>query len=578
MEPPKAVELPTQEKSGIIINDIKYSYSITKSEKEKESLIIKLYDPNNISDFYFTYESDVEKLMKDIKFLSLYENLDEMIDSLKEIFTNGNVQVEEKDGIFNMEFKLIGIKKKCIVQLIKHEIEKPKESKSELENKIDKLENKFKDLFHKFEELKNEKNIKENDLRNIVKEVIFDKDIKLKLFEEMEQMLLSKYNLNNLNNIPIDNNYQKDIINKVQNYVSNKEQKINNQIINIEKQLKYNIDYLNNIKSKMINNYITLQVNIDKKDLHKEIRLFNQVPTYKYFSNFERDDIEIIIDDQIVSIDFIIRKSAYYSSEKRSELENNLNADFYYYWHFSTKGIHTIKIIFKKKLLKCNQLFYNCHDIYKIDCSNFDCSQIIDCSEMFKNCYSLKEIELGNLDFALSSNFACMFENCYNLEKLDVSYFNTNKSKYLTRMFKGCSKLKEINVSNFKTEICQYMQFMFYNCSSLESIDMLNWDLKNIKKGGIDGLFNGCSSLKNIKLNFNKKDYFKDYLDLRNNKKCGYQTCFKHKNLNEEENQEKLDSEIFGGLPNIGLFIWKKGIDCNELLKLLAYSWNRVPE
>ena len=101
MEPPKA-ELPTQENTGIIINGIKYSYSITKSEKEKEkeSLIIKLYDPNNISDFYYTYESDVEKLIKDIKFLSICENLDEMIDSLKEIFTNGNVQVEEKDGKF----------------------------------------------------------------------------------------------------------------------------------------------------------------------------------------------------------------------------------------------------------------------------------------------------------------------------------------------------------------------------------------------------------------------------------------------------------------------------------------------
>ena len=52
----------------------------------------------------------------------------------------------------------------------------------------------------------------------------------------------------------------------------------------------------------------------------------------------------------------------------------------------------------------------------EIDCSNFDCSQIIDCSRMFSHCYSLKEINLGKLDFALSNNFSYMFYNYRNLE------------------------------------------------------------------------------------------------------------------------------------------------------------------
>ena len=94
------------------------------------------------------------------------------------------------------------------------------------------------------------------------------------------------------------------------------------------------------------------------------------------------------------------------------ELEQSIQNK--YYWNFTTTGIHTIKIIFKKKLLQlqCNSLFYKCRNIYKIDCSNFDCSQIIDCSGMFSNCTSLIEINLGKLDFALSNDFSYMFCGC----------------------------------------------------------------------------------------------------------------------------------------------------------------------
>ena len=66
-----------------------------------------------------------------------------------------------------------------------------KNLKSEFEVEINKLEKKFKDLLNKFEEIKT---TKENEIKNKIKEIIFDKDIKIKLFEEMEQLLLSKYN------------------------------------------------------------------------------------------------------------------------------------------------------------------------------------------------------------------------------------------------------------------------------------------------------------------------------------------------------------------------------------------------
>ena len=123
--------------------------------------------------------------------------------------------------------------------------------------------------------------------------------------------------------------------------------------------------------------------------------------------------------------------------------------------------------------------------------------------------------------------------------------FNTNNSKSFEYMFFKCSKLKEINVSKFKTTNCENIYSMFSYCSSLESIDMFNWDMKNINE--IDYLFDGCSTLKNIKMNFN------------NDKKLSF-------------------NYTFTGLPKDGSFVWKKGTNCNELLKHLPVSWNRTQE
>ena len=374
----------------------------------------------------------------------------------------------------------------------------------------------------------------------------------------MENMLLSKYNLNNIpkNNNQNDNDIENNIINKVNEVVKNKEDNINKQINIIQKQLNDNVEYLNNIKSNINNNYIILQVKIDEKDLNKDITLFNQVRTYKYYCNFERDDIEVFINNQIVNIKYKNRYKDFKYDEKSKncelaqQIEYNLNILYEYYWNFTTTGIHTVKIIFKKKLLQCNSLFSYCYNIYKIDCSNFDCSQIIDCSEMFSfNVFvstSLIEINLGKLDFALSNDFSYMFYGCKNLEKLDVSYLNTNNSKSFRYMFTGCSKLKEINVSKFNTTNCENIYGMFQDCSSLESIDMLNWDMKNIND--IDYLFAAdCSKLKNIKMNFN------------NNKKLSFEG-------------------IFLGLPKDCSFVYKKGNNCEELLKKLPKSWKITQE
>jgi surface protein len=197
---------------------------------------------------------------------------------------------------------------------------------------------------------------------------------------------------------------------------------------------------------------------------------------------------------------------------------------------------------------------------------------------MFYHCSSVTEINLGKLDFALSESFYGMFRGCFDLEKLDLSYLNTQNSKSFEWMFYGCSKLKQINVSNFRTKNCKYMVGMFLDCKSLESIDMLNWDMSNIdNEYGICGLFENCSSLKKIKMNFNKENYF-ERVDKKESENEYNKICFKEYLEGNSKERSFRNEDIFKGLPENGSFIWRKGINCNKLLELLPVSWNRSQE
>lgn len=88
----------TPDDQSIIIDGQKYIYSINKSETNEKSLIIKLYDKDGKSEIFFTYQAQIDKLVKDIKFHSLCGTLDKMIESLKEIFSQRKVKVILNEG------------------------------------------------------------------------------------------------------------------------------------------------------------------------------------------------------------------------------------------------------------------------------------------------------------------------------------------------------------------------------------------------------------------------------------------------------------------------------------------------
>ena len=116
---------------------------------------------------------------------------------------------------------------------------------------------------------------------------------------------------------------------------------------------------------------------------------------------------------------------------------------------------------------------------------------------------------------------------------------------------------------------------MFDNCSSIECIDMLNWDMNKIGMDHIRGLFAYCSNLKSIKMNFDSEK------KVEKEKYENINICFKSyiydvREMNKKE--ARYIKEVFVGLPENGIFIWKKGVNCNKLLKDLPVSWNRSQE
>ena len=81
----------------ITIKGVEYKYLITKMENE-DGISIKLSEVKPDKNITFDYHSLAKKISEDIKFLSLCDNIEEMINSLYDMINKGKVTVEEKKG------------------------------------------------------------------------------------------------------------------------------------------------------------------------------------------------------------------------------------------------------------------------------------------------------------------------------------------------------------------------------------------------------------------------------------------------------------------------------------------------
>ena len=187
----------------ILLNNSQYLLSITSNEN-KDGILIKLTE--KLNNIYYLYEASKEQIIKDIKALVLCESIDEMIESLKELVETKKVKFEQKEDnyIMNFEFSGIGIKSKSQIELIKHE---PFNPIVDLNKKFEQINIEYQKLNEEINELKNksiegkketlneeqiEKIIKLN-LKEKIKEILQDQEIKNKLFEEFEKKMSEKF-------------------------------------------------------------------------------------------------------------------------------------------------------------------------------------------------------------------------------------------------------------------------------------------------------------------------------------------------------------------------------------------------
>ena len=278
-------------------------------------------------------------------------------------------------------------------------------------------------------------------------------------------------------------------------------------------------------------NLIKCTLDIELKEIEEGIIILN---SNKYNREEINNNIIILLNNN--KINFIYENDKFIIDKK----------------NFTINGKYELKIIFYKTINNLNGIFENCSNIYSIDLSNFDTTNIVDISCMFNGCKNLKkikgidkfnikqvrnmtaifkdcnellELDLSNFDTSnaieMESMFAecnklkdikginkfntsqvinmrAMFQNCNELILLNLSSFNTSKVIDMEYMFNGCYKLQEIiGVNRFNTSQVTNMRTMFQNCNELKQLDLSNFDTSQVTT--MEGIFNGCNKLKEIK-------------------------------------------------------------------------------
>ena len=203
-------------------------------------------------------------------------------------------------------------------------------------------------------------------------------------------------------------------------------------------------------------------------------------------------------------------------------------------------------LIYFPNLLSMKDMFGNCGNLKLLDLT-MDAPQLKDMSNMLSNCQNLESVYLyfynskpenlsglfsncinlrsisGRIDGSNATTMTSMYNGCRSIKHLDMSISSTNKVQDMSYMFNGCSNLVSISdIDVLNTNQVRYMTSMFQDfgsitglvltfdtrnvvsfsdmfkgCSKLESLTF-NGDYFNMSKASCYGMFDGCTSLKNI--------------------------------------------------------------------------------
>ena len=123
-------------------------------------------------------------------------------------------------------------------------------------------------------------------------------------------------------------------------------------------------------------------------------------------------------------------------------------------------------------------VFENCKQLEKVTFSNKTGSDMLGTTK------KTAKVELGVM----------MFKNCTALKKIELPKSTTNLENQL---FYGCSALNEVVINGI---LSTFGSYAFAHCSALQSIDLSTATVTSVSAG----MFDGCTSLADVKLNPNK--------------------------------------------------------------------------
>ena len=147
----------------------------------------------------------------------------------------------------------------------------------------------------------------------------------------------------------------------------------------------------------------------------------------------------------------------------------------------------------------CSRMFLAFSSLEKINFNNVNTSSVTNMAIMFAACSNLINLDISNFDMSSVTTMSSMFADCTKLISLDLSGWDTSQVIVMSATFTNCNKLQQIiGIEEFYTSNVTDMHRMFDNCSLITTLDLSRWDTGNVESSGMNQMFNGCSSLKEI--------------------------------------------------------------------------------
>lgn len=141
------------------------------------------------------------------------------------------------------------------------------------------------------------------------------------------------------------------------------------------------------------------------------------------------------------------------------------------------------EILVDSTVIDFSKMFEGCEDLFSIDFSNINSSNVNNLSNTFKNCTSLEKINLDLFNTSKVERMDGLFYSCENLLEIKgIETLDTTKLKNISEMFAYCENLIFVNLSKFNFSNIINKENFFINNENLQYIDFGNITNINISE------------------------------------------------------------------------------------------------